>query len=163
MKRRSLIVFAGDPPEDSGSVFVGPLLVGVMFFSSLPFMGVMLFPSFVLGNASREGGTFLVLLSLFSILLSLPLISSLSLSPSFSLLSFLLFFHISFSLFPFLSHKLFPSLFSSSHLFHLFFLLLLLFSISFSFPLSLLRFFFFEGTACTVYFQSVLDDTIDCN
>ena len=47
--------------------------MGVVFFPSLPFMGVMLFPSFVLGNASRGGGTFLVLLSLFSILLSLPL------------------------------------------------------------------------------------------
>ena len=163
MKRRSLIVFAGDPPEDSGSVFVGPLLVGVVFFPSLPFMGVMLFPSFVLGNASGEGGTFLVPLSLFSILLSLPLLYSLSPSPSFSLLSFLLFFHIPFSLFPFLSHKLFPSLFSSPPLFHLFFLLLLFF-ISFSFPLSLLRvFFFFEGTACTVYFRNVLDNTTDCN
>ena len=138
----------------------------VVFFPSLPFMGVMLFPSFVLGNASREGGTFLVPLSLFSILLSLPLLSSLSPSPSFSLPSFLLFFHISFSLFPFLSHKLFPSIFSSSPLFHLF-SLLLLFSISFSFPLSLLRvlfyFIFFEGTACVVYFRSVLDDTTDCN
>ena len=154
MKRRSLIVFAGDLPEDSSSVFVGPLLVGVVFFPSLPFMGVMLFPSFVLGNAFGEGGTFLVPLSLFSILFSLPLLSSLSPSPSFSLLSFLLFFHISFSLFPFLSHKLFPSFFSSSPLFHLF-----------SFPISLLRvfFLFFEGIACTVYFQSVLDDTIDCN
>ena len=116
--------------------------MGVVFFPSLPYMGVMLFPSFVLGNASGEGGTFLVPLSLFSILLSLPLLSSLSPSLSFSLPSFLLFFHISFSLFPFLSNKLFPSLFSSSPLFNLFFLLLL-FSISFSFPLSLLRGFFF--------------------
>ena len=108
--------------------------MGVVFFPSLPFMGVMLFPSFVLGNVSGEGGTFLVPLSLFSILLSLPLLSSLSPSPSFSLPSFLLFFpylilfffllffHISFSLFPFLSYKLFPSLFSSSPLFHLVFL-----------------------------------------
>ena len=140
--------------------------MGVVFFHSLPFMGVMLFPSFVLGNASGEGGTFLMPLSLFSILLSLPLISSLSHSPSFSLLSFLLFFHISFSLFPFLSHKLFSSLFSSSPLFHLFSLLFLFFIpfLFFSFPLSLLRvFFFFEGSACTVYFRSVLDDTTDCN
>ena len=50
--------------------------MGVVFFPSLPFMGVMLFPSFVLGNVSGEGGTFLVPLSLFSILLSLPLLSS---------------------------------------------------------------------------------------
>ena len=53
--------------------FVGPLPVGVVFFLSLSFMGVVLFPSFVLGNASGEGGTFLVPLSLFSILLSLSL------------------------------------------------------------------------------------------
>ena len=77
-------------------------------------MRVMLFPSFVLGNVSGEGGTFLVLLSLFSILLSLPLLSSLSPSPSFSLPSFLFFF-------------------------------------------------FFEGTACTMYFQDVTDDTTYCN
>ena len=50
--------------------------MGVVFFSSLPFMRVMLFPSFVLGNASGEGGTLFVPLSLFSILLSLPLLSS---------------------------------------------------------------------------------------
>ena len=30
--------------------------MGVVFFPSLPFMGVMLFPSFWLGNASREWG-----------------------------------------------------------------------------------------------------------
>ena len=109
--------------------------MGVVFFPSLPFMGVMLFLSFVLGIVSGEGGTFLMLFSLFSILLSLPLLSSLSPSPSFSLPSLilffshlilfffsLLFFHILFSLFPFLSHKLFPSLFSSSPLFHLVFL-----------------------------------------
>ena len=109
--------------------FVGPLPVGVVFFPSLPFMGVVLFPSFVLGNASGDGGTFLVSFSLFSILLSLPLYSSSSPSLSFSLLFFLLFFPISFSLFSFLSYKLFPSLFSSSPLFHFFhvslFLLLL--------------------------------------
>ena len=136
--------------------------MGVVFFPSLPFMGVMLFPNFALGNVSGEGGTFLVPLSLFSILLSLPLLSSLSPSPSFSLPSF-----IPFS--SFLSHKLFPSLFlflslySSSPLFHLSALLPLI-SISFSFPLFFLRFFFFfEGTACTMYFQDVRDDTTDCN
>ena len=104
--------------------------MGVVFFPSLPFMGVMLFPSFVLGNVSGDGDTFLVPLSLFSVLLSLPLISSLSPSPSFSLPSFLLFPHL---ILPFflssflphlilpLSHKLLPSLFSSSPLFHLVF------------------------------------------
>ena len=50
--------------------------MGVVFFPSLPFIGVMLFPSFVLGNASREGGAFLVPPSLIYILLSLPLLSS---------------------------------------------------------------------------------------
>ena len=122
--------------------------MGVVFFPSLPFMGVMLFPSFVLGNVSGEGGTFLVL-PLFSILLSLPLPSSLSPSPSFSLPSFLLFFHILFSPFLFLLffHILFSPFyfffsstsvslssaqtlsipFSSSSLFHLFPFLLLFF------------------------------------
>ena len=124
--------------------------MAVMFFPNLPFMGVMLFPRFMLENVSEEGGTFLVSLSLFSILLSLPLLSSLSPSPSFSLSSFLLFFHVSFS--PF-SHKLFPSLFSSSPLFHLVFLSSFIPEV----------FFFFEETACTVCFQDVIDDTTDCN
>ena len=102
---------------------------------------------------------------LFFILLSLPLLASPSPSLSFSLPSFLLFFHISFSLFPFLSHKFFPSLFSSSPLFHLF-SLLLLFSISFSFPLSLLRVFFFREllVLCTskMYWMTLLI-AIECN
>ena len=126
--------------------------MGVVFFPSLPFMGVILFPSFMIGNVSGEGGTFLVSLSLFFILLSLSLLSFLSRSPSFSLLSF--FFHNSFShFFLFFSHKLFPSLFSSSPLCHLVFLS----------SFSLEGFFFFEGTACTMYFQDVTDDTTDCN
>ena len=78
--------------------------MGVVFFPSLPFMGVMLFPSFALRNVSGGGDTLLVPPSLFFILLSLPLLSSPS--PSFPL-----FFHISFSPFPFLPHKLFTSLF----------------------------------------------------
>ena len=91
--------------------------MGVVFFPSLPFMGVMLFPSFTLGNASEGGVTLLVPLSLFSILLSLPLF----------LFSFSFFFILSSSLssffprlilpFLFLTHKLFPSPFSSSPLF----------------------------------------------
>ena len=138
--------------------------MGVVFFPSLPFMGVMVFPSYVLGNVSGEGGTFFVPLSLFSVLLSLPLLSSLSPSPSLSLPFFLIFFP--YLILPFfvssflphlflpLPHKLFPSLF----------FLLLLFSTSFSFPLFFLKFFFFfEGTACTVYFQDVIDDSTDCN
>ena len=116
MKRRSLVVFAGDPPGGFWFSFVGPLPIGVVFFPSLPFMGVVLSPSFVLGDVSGEGGTLLVSLSLFSPLLSLSLLSSPSHSLSFSLLFFLLFFLISFSLFFPISFSLFPFLspFSSS-------------------------------------------------
>ena len=130
--------------------------MGVVFFlSCLPFMGVMLFPSFVLGNASGEGGALLVPLSLSS---------SFSFSFSFILSSFFSSFlpHL-ILLFPLLPHKLFPSLFSSSPLFHLFPFLLLHPS---HFPFLLLSwclFFFFEGTACTVYLLDVIDDTTDCN
>ena len=130
--------------------FVGLLHVGVVFFPSLPFMGVVLFPSFVLGDVSGQGGTLLVALSLFSPLLSLPLLSSPSPSLSLSLLFFIFFFLISFFLFFLISFSFLPFLspFSSS----LFdaqtlsfpFVLLLLFSISFSFPLSFLRVFFFR-------------------
>ena len=115
--------------------------MGVVFFPSLPFMGVMLFPSFVLGDVSREGGALLVPLSPFSILLSLSLLSSLSPSLSFSLPSFLPFSS-------FLSHKLFPSLFLL-----LFFSISLLFFSSFSpfcpsstcFHLVFLSYFLLEG------------------
>ena len=43
MKRQGLVVFAGDPPRDSGPTFgFGcPVPVGVMFFPSFPFVGVM--------------------------------------------------------------------------------------------------------------------------
>ena len=133
MKRRSLVVFVGDPPGDSVSVPMDLLPVGVVFFPSLPFMGVVLSPSFVLGDASGEGGTFLVSLYLFSPLLSLPLLSS----PS-------------------------PSL-SFSFLFLFFLLLLFSISFSFPFPLSKVFFFFFEGTACTVCFRDVRNDATDCN
>ena len=110
--------------------FVGPLAVGVVFFPSLPFMGVVLSPSFVLGEVSGEGGTFLVSLSLFSPLLSLPFLSSPSPSLSYSLPFFLLFFLIPFSLFPFLSPfssslsdaQILTFPFSSSPLFYLVFL-----------------------------------------
>ena len=119
----------------------GPLPVGVVFFPSLPFMGVMLFPSFVLGNASRGSGVLLVPLSPFSPLISLSLLSSPSPSPSFSHSLFLSF---SFSL----------PLFLFSSLFLLLFLL----------PPFLVRtFFFFKGTAYTVYFRDVRADTANCN
>ena len=80
----------------------GPLPVGVMFFPSLPFMGVMFF-SFS-----------------FSFSLSLPLF-----------------------------------LFSSPFL--------LLFLLSPILVRTLFLFFVFEGTACTVYFRDVRDDTANCN
>ena len=119
-----------------------------MFFPSLPFMGVMLFPSLWLGNAPGEGGASLALLSLFLILLSLFSSSPLLFSPfSFS------FFSIHFSSSPaFHPHLL---LFSS---FLLFYLPPLSFASFFCFFI-----FFFKGTACTVCFQDVGDDATYCN
>ena len=141
MKRQGLVVFVGDPPGDSVSVPMDLLPVGVVFFPSLPSMGVMLFPSlpsmgvmlfpsFVLGHVSGEGDTLFVSLFLFSPLLPLSLLSSLSPSFSFS----------SPSHSPFLSHSFFLSFplpssspfsvslplfsFPSSSLFHHFFLFL---------------------------------------
>ena len=121
MKRQGLVVFARDPPRDSGTMFGSGycLLVGVMFFPSFPFVGVMLFLSLVLGNASREGDTFLVSLSLFSPLLSLSLLSSPSSSFSVSLLLFPFpssLFHLFFLSFR-LSLPLFPSSFLSLEVF----------------------------------------------
>ena len=129
--------------------------MGVVFFPSLPFMGVMLFPSFVLGNASGEGGGFLAMLSLFFFLL---LLSFFSLLPFFlPQLSYLLLFFF------------FLSLSSVSTLFFIFSFLpiTLLFFFSpyhtpiFLFPLSCLLLilsfsfvpFFFEGIACTECFS----------
>ena len=97
MKFRSLIVSAGGSSEDSGSAFIGSLLVGVVFFPScLPFMGVMLFPSSMLGNASGGGGASLVPLSPFYVFLSLSPLSSPSPSFSFYPLFFLKLFFFFF-------------------------------------------------------------------
>ena len=98
--------------------------MGVVFFPSFPFMGVMLFPSFVLGNASGESGVLLVPLSPFSHLLSLSLLSSPSPSLSHSLF---LSFSVSFPLFLFpspfiLLPLLVRTLFFSLSAFSLFFL-----------------------------------------
>ena len=105
--------------------------MGVVFFPSLPFMGVMLFPSFRLGNAPGGGSASLALLSLFFFYFSysssfLPLLfpffpllfsflplffSFLPLLFSFSLLLFLLFLlHKNLSI-PFLLLQLFHSIF----------------------------------------------------
>ena len=87
MKRQGLILFAGGPPRDPGLAFGsdGSLPVGVVFFPSSHFMGVMLFPSPVLGNASGEGGVLkeelLVSLSPFSPLLPSLISHSLLSSP----------------------------------------------------------------------------------
>ena len=45
--RQGLVVFTGGPPGDPRMALGsdGPLFVGVVFFPSSPFMGVMLFPS----------------------------------------------------------------------------------------------------------------------
>ena len=45
--RQGLVVFTRGPPRDPRMAFGsdGPLFVGVVFFPSSPFMGVMLFPS----------------------------------------------------------------------------------------------------------------------
>ena len=129
--------------------------MGVVFFPSLPFMGVMLFPSYWLGYASGEGGASLALLSLFFYLSSsssflpllssfLPLLFSILLSPPFS----------SFA-------STFYSLFFFIY-FHLVFFSFIL-SFSFVFCFLLLLFFFFYGTACIVCFQDVGDDATGCN
>ena len=143
--------------------------VGVVFFPSLPFVGVMLFPSFRLGNAPGEGDASLALLSLFLVFLLpsfffSPLLFSSSLlffsSPAFPsaslfLLSVFLLCSYLFFLFSFLPITLlfffFNSFhpFSSSPLFHFpLSCLLLILSISFV-PLFSFSFFFFEGIACT--------------
>ena len=121
MKLQGLVVFEGGPPRDYGPAFGsdGLLPVGVVFFPSFPFMGVMLFPSPVLGNASRKGSVLnkelLVPLTPFSLLLPSLLPLSLISSP----------FHFPF---PFPFPYSFPS--RSHSLF-----------LSFPFPFSFLRFF----------------------
>ena len=149
--------------------------MGVVFFPSLPFMGVMLFPSFMLGNAFGEGSGPLALLSLFFflLLLSFPFFLPLSSSPAFSSAS--LFLLYAFLLCPYLFSSFLPITlpffflnsfhpFSSSPLFHFPFSCLLL-TLSFSFvPLLFFFFFFFlrEYLVLSV-FQDVIEDTTDCN
>ena len=134
--------------------FVGILLVGVVIFPSLPFMRVMLFPCFALGNASGEGGAPLVSFSPFFVLffssslflLLLILFHSLFLPFFFSSTS-----HSASSLsyaqtlsIPFFFFSSFPPLSFPSPSFF-FFSSFLFISISFSFPLFFLMFslFFF--------------------
>ena len=140
MKCQGLVFFAGGPLRDSGPAFDsdGPLPVGVVFFPSFPFMGVMLFLSSVLGNASGESGVLLVPLSPFSPLLFLSLLSSPSPSLFHSLfLSFLVYLPLFIFPLPFFS---FSSSFPFS--FALFFFLFPLFP--FFFLRELLVLFIFE-------------------
>ena len=128
--------------------------MGVVFFLSLPFMGVMLFPSFMLGSTSGGGVTLFVPPFLFFIFLSPPLLSS---SPSFSsffshlILPFSLSFRTN-SFHPFFFFSSFPSLFFPSPSFHSFFLLFIFVCL-----------FFLEGIAYIVCFRDVIDGTTDCN
>ena len=144
-------------------------------------MGVMLFPSFMLGNASAEGSAPLAPLSPFSF--SLPSLSSLPLPfLSSSPLLFSPFSFSSFSSFFFLRlvlPKLLPSLFffssfpllSFSSSFHSVFLLcpfcflLLLSPLSGLFPFISISFFFFFLRELLVLnvSQDVIEGTTDCN
>ena len=157
--------------------------MGVVFFPSLPFVGVMLFPSFRLGNAPGEGGASLALFSLFFILLLPPLFflssSLFFLSSSLFSLLLLLLFHLFFFTAPssssLSSAQNLSIPFSSSPAFHIFFHICFSFFSFLSFspfplfclsPLSFASFsclFFFGGTACTVCFQDVGDDATYCN
>ena len=159
----------------------------VVFFPTLPFVGVMLFPSFWQGNAPGEGGASLALLSLFLVfsssfffLLSSSLffLSSLLFFPSFlicfSFSSFCLSsLSLSFFLFsPYhtpLSCLLLIMSFSFVPLFSSFLPITLLFPVFFSFclsPLSLFFFFFLfflRELLVLSAFQDVIEDTTDCN
>ena len=122
--------------------------MGVVFFPSLPFMGVMLFLSFRLGNASGEGSASLALLSLFLVFL-LP---SFFFSPLLFSLCLLFFspsppFFSPFSFFPFsIPFSSSPDFFLSfSPFLHLnyffpFFFILLFFTSFLSFSLSFTSF-----------------------
>ena len=139
--------------------------MGVVFFPSLPFMGVMLFPSFWLGNAFGGGVVHP---------LCRPPCFSLYLPPPLLYLSSPLFFSL-FFLPLLLSHLLLLLSFSllCPHLFFLFSFLpitllfstsLFLFILSFSFvSFSLFFFFFLRELLILSVFQDVNEDIIDCN
>ena len=122
--------------------------MGVVFFPSSPFMGVMLFPSLWLGNASGRGGgggggACFVPHSLFSF----------RLPPSLLYLSSSLLFS-SFFLSPLLSHLLLLLSLSSVPIF---FFLFSSFLSSFHCVFLLCPLlFFFEGIACTVCFEGIV-------
>ena len=127
-------------------------MCGSCVFPSLPFMGVMLFPSFWLGNAFGGGGAFFASHSLFF---------SLSSSSSFQplLFSFLFFLLSSSTTFSSTSSSFFLP-FSSVPIFFSSFL----FSLSHSsFCLSPLSFFFLRELLVLSAFQDVIEDTSSCN
>ena len=134
--------------------------MGVVFFPSLPSMGVMFFPSFVLGDGSREGGTLFVPLFPFSPLLPLSLPSSISPSFSHSLfLFFPLFPHLILLSFPTLL-RFFPSLSSPSPSFSVSLPLFPFPSSSFfHLPFSLLRFFLFLAELLVLFVSEMLGMT----
>ena len=126
--------------------------MGVVFFPSSPFMGVMLFPSLWLGNASGRwgvggggGGGWCILCA--ALLVFLPSSSPSSIPIFFSFLFFFLSGSTAFSYASSSFSLLCPHLFFlfSSFLssFHYVFLLC---------PLL----FFFEGIACTVCFEGIV-------
>ena len=175
MNLRSLVVFAGDPSEDLGLtlllLFFFFLHVGVVFFPSLPSMGVMLFRSSVLRNAPGENGASLALPSLFLFFFFLLFSSS---PPFFSLspLLFLLSPSPSFSFFfpRLILPKLLPSLFffSSFPLLSFSFSFILSFSFAlfasfFCFPFFFFLFFFLVELLVLNAFQDVIEGTTDCN
>ena len=131
--------------------------MGVVFFPSLPFMGVKLLPRFLLGNAFGGGGASFASHSLFSLYL---------IPPPFYLSSPLFFFL--FFLLPQLSHLLLLLSFFLSPLSLYFFPLFFspyhtpLFCLS---PLSPFFFFFFFLRELLVLsaFQDVIEDTASCN
>ena len=132
--------------------------MGVVFFPSLPFMGVMLFPSFSLGNVFGGGGASFASHSLFFSLSSSS--SFLPLLPSF-LFSFL----SSSTAFSSASSSFFSSFLLCPHLFFLFsFLPITLLFLSFSFVPFLFFFFFFFGELLVLSaFQDIIEDTASCN
>ena len=146
-------------------------------------MGVMLFPSFLLGNASGGGSASFALFSLFFCLSSSS--SFLPLLPSFLPLVFSFPAFSSTSLF-LLSPLFLPPLFffSSYHTLFFFFspyhtplfsfspyhtplflfpLSRLLLILSFSFVPFLFFFFFLRGLLVLSVYQDVIEDTTDCN
>ena len=171
MDARCSAVFAGAPLTSLDQLSES-LCVGVVFFPSLPFMGVILFPSFWLGNAFGGGGASFALLSLFFFLSSsssfLPLLPSflfslLSSSTSFSSASLFLLSPLSLPpLFSFLPITLPFLFFSFLPITLLFFLASSSHSVFLLCPLSFL-FFFLRGFLVLNVYQDVIEDTTYCN